>query len=190
VIEAELKARVLDPDTLRQRLSDLASGEPNTYRDAYYDRPGRELTGGGRELRLRTIDGNQTLLTFKEAAVDAVSGSKPEHETQVTNATAVDALLRGLGLEVMVAFEKHCTNYRFRAHGRDLLATVVTVPEIDGTFIELETMTDRDGTNAALADIRAVLAHLGITDQDLTTELYTDAVISARGSRRLRGPTG
>jgi adenylate cyclase class 2 len=184
MIEAELKARVTDPHTLHQRLSELATGEPNTYRDVYYDRPDRELTGGGRELRLRTIDGHRTLLTYKETAVDAVSGSKPEHETQVTSATAIDSLLRGLGLEVMVAFEKHCTNYRFRANGRDLLATVVTVPEIDGTFIELETMTEPDGTSSALADIRAVLSHLGIADQDLTTELYTDAVMSARHPRR------
>ncbi len=184
VIEAELKARVRDPETLHQRLSELAAGKPNTYRDVYYDRPSRELTADGRELRIRTIDGNRTLLTYKEAAVDAASGSKPEHETQVTNAAAVDALLRGLGLEVMVAFEKRCTNYRFREHGRDLLATVVTVPEIDGTFLELETMTDPDGVNAALADIRAILGQLDIAAEDMTTELYTDAVMSARRPRR------
>jgi hypothetical protein len=41
--------------------------------------------------------------------------------------------------EHLVSFEKHCTNYRFRVEGRDLLATVVTVPELDGTFLELET---------------------------------------------------
>jgi adenylate cyclase class 2 len=180
MIEAELKARVHDPETLHERLSKLGVGERNTYRDVYYDRPGRELTADGRELRLRTIDGNRTLLTYKDAAVDVASGSKPEHETQVTSATAVDALLSGLGLEVMVAFEKQCTNYRFRANGRDLLATVVTVPEIDGTFLELETMTDPDGTNAALADIRTVLSHLGISEQALTTDLYTDAVMSAQ----------
>lgn len=184
MIEAELKARVRDPDTLHERLSELAAGEPNTYRDVYYDRPDRDLAAAGRELRLRTIDGDRSFLTYKEPAVDTASGSKPEHETQVTNPTAVDTLLWGLGLEIMVAFVKHCTNYRFRARGRDLLATVVTVPEINGTFLELETMTDTDGADAALADIRAVLSQLGIAAEDLTTELYTDAVMSSQRSER------
>ncbi|MEW2163876.1 hypothetical protein AB0912_12885 [Streptomyces sp. NPDC007084] len=37
------------------------------------------------------------MLTFKDAAVDEESGSKPEHETEVAEADAVHAVLRGLG---------------------------------------------------------------------------------------------
>jgi len=51
LIEAELKARVSDPGALRERLRHLASEEISLYRDTYYDRPGRELTAEGRELR-------------------------------------------------------------------------------------------------------------------------------------------
>jgi adenylate cyclase, class 2 len=47
-----------------------------------------------------------------------------------------------------------------------MLATVMTVPELDGTFLELETMTGEGGTRAALADIHAVLTRLGITDDN------------------------
>ena len=61
-----------------------------------------------------------------------------------------------------------------------MLATVVTVPEIDGVFIELETLADEEEFPAALGDVRAVLGELGITEDDLTTELYTDAVLRAR----------
>jgi adenylate cyclase, class 2 len=157
VIEAELKGRVRDPQALHQQLRRLAVGEQSVYRDTYYDRPGRDLTGSGRELRLRTVetDGRRwSLLTYKEPAVDAASGSKPEYETEVASPDAVDVLLRGVGFEHVVSFEKHCTNYRFRAEGRNLLATVVTVPELDGTFLELETMTDPVDTEAALAATR------------------------------------
>jgi adenylate cyclase, class 2 len=187
VIEAELKARVRDPGALYEVLRGLAAGEKSTYRDVYYDLPGRDLTAGGRELRLRAIEAageRRSLLTYKQAPVDASSGSKPEHETHVSNPVAVDVLLRGLGLEVMVALSKHCTNYRFSAEGRDMLATVVTVPEIEGTFVELETMTDPEGVDAALTDVRAVLLQLGIDSEDLTTEQYTDAVIRSRTSER------
>jgi adenylate cyclase, class 2 len=184
VIEAELKARVRDPQALHQQLRRLATGEQSVYRDTYYDRPGKDLTSSGRELRLRTVQTHsrrRSLLTYKEPAVDSESGSKPEHETEVASPGAVDVLLRGVGLEHLVSFEKHCTNYRFREQGRDLLATVVTVPELDGTFLELETMTDPADTAAALASIRAVLLRLGIADDDLTAEQYTDAVLAQHG---------
>lgn len=61
-----------------------------------------------------------------------------------------------------------------------MLATLATVPEIDGTFIELETMAEEADLPAALADERAVSADLGISNDDLTTEQYTDAVMRAR----------
>jgi adenylate cyclase class 2 len=57
---------------------------------------------------------------------------------------------------------------------------VVTVPEIDGTFVELETLVDESDLAAALGDVRAVLGELGIGEDYLTTEQYTDAVMRAR----------
>jgi adenylate cyclase class 2 len=183
LIEAELKARVHDPVALRDRLRRLASEEISLYRDTYYDRPGRDLTTQGRELRVRVMETSgvrRAVLAYKEPAADAASGSKPEHETKVADAAVVDEILRALGLEHLVAFEKHCANYRFTARGRDMLATVVTVPEIDGTFVELETLADEAGLTAALGDVRAVLGELGIAKDDLTTEQYTDAVMRAR----------
>jgi adenylate cyclase, class 2 len=183
LIEAELKARVRDPAALRDALRRLASEEISVYRDTYYDRPGRELTTQGRELRVRVMETSgvrRAVLTYKEPPADAASGSKPEHETKVADAAVVDEILCALGLEHLVAFEKHCANYRFTARGRDMLATMVTVPEIDGTFVELETLADEAGLAAALGDVRTVLGELGIGEDDLTTEQYTDAVMRAR----------
>ena len=183
MIEAELKARVADPDKLRARLGRLAAGEASIYRDTYYDHPGRDLTRQGRELRVRVVDTSgvrRAVLTYKEPAADAASGSKPEHETKIADASVADVILRAVGLEHLVAFEKHCVNYRFTARGRDMLATMVTVPEIDGTFIELETMAGEADLPAALGDVRTILAEMGITEDELTTEQYTDAVMRAR----------
>jgi len=183
VIEAELKARVRDPEQLREQLGKLAAGENSTYHDTYYDWPGGQLTSAGRELRLRVVEmagQRRALLTYKEPAIDTASGSKPEHETEVADPAAIDVMLRGLGLTCLVAFEKRCTNYRFTALDRDMLATVVQVPELNGTFLEMETMTGEAGVQAALADVRAVLHQLGITDGDLTTEQYTEAVLKRR----------
>ena len=183
MIEAELKARLRHPEHVHEQLEKRAAGRPEVYQDTYYDTADRQLEGGDRELRVRTVhgaDSTRSILTYKDARVDAASGSKPEHETRVDDPAAVHAMLRGLGYVPLIAFEKRCRNYDIEAGGRRMLATLVQVPEIDGHFIELETPAEESDVQAALADVRAVLAELGIDDGDLTTEQYTDAVAAVR----------
>ncbi|MFE2044294.1 class IV adenylate cyclase [Streptomyces sp. NPDC059477] len=185
MIEAELKARVHSPEAVMRNLEDRATARVEVYQDTYYDRPDQSLDAADKELRVRTVHGighTRTLLTFKGAAVDTESGSKPEHETYVEDSGAAHAILRGLGYVPVIAFEKRCRNYEFEARDRRMLATFVRVPEIDGTFLEVETLVDESGVTAALADVRAVLVELGIGQDDLTRETYTDAVIAQRGA--------
>jgi adenylate cyclase class 2 len=184
-IEAELKAIVRDPKAVTERLEKAyGPGRPVLYQDTYYDTPAGLLDQGDRELRIRTVhaaDDTRTVLTYKGARVDKASGSKPEHETRVEDAAAAHEIVRGLGYVPVIAFEKRCRNYSFSADGRDLLATLVRVPEIDGTFLEVETIAVSDSDlPAALSVVRDVLAGLGIESGDLTTELYTDAVAASR----------
>lgn len=183
MIEAELKARLTDPDAVRAALARRATPERATYRDTYYDTSGEDLDHAGRELRLRTVrtrDAERHLLTFKEPAVDQASGSKPEYETTVGTPAAVDHLVRALGLCTLVALTKECENYRFSAGDWDFLATIVRVPEIDGTFLEVETMASESELDRALGAVRQLLAEVGVTAGELTTELYTDAVRARR----------
>lgn len=183
VIEAELKARVRDPEGVLGLLEKRGPGRVEVYRDTYYDDPDGALTASDRELRVRTIHGpdeTRSVLTYKGARVDDASGSKPEHETRVDDPEAVHAMLRGLGYRVSIAFEKRCRNYEFEANSRRILASLVRVPEIDGHFLEVETLVDDDQLQAALGDVRAVFVDLGIGEDDLTTELYTDAVAACR----------
>jgi adenylate cyclase class 2 len=184
MIEAEIKARVRDVAAVRGQLRARGPEEVSRYWDTYYDLPGQVFHRTGRELRVRVIGtGGQrrSLLTYKGAAADEATGSKPETETGITDPDAMDLILLTLGYGQLVAFEKNCLTYAFTAHGRDMLATLVTVPELDGTFLEVETMTgDHDDLSAALTDIRSVLGQLGIAGADLTTELYTDAVMRHR----------
>ncbi len=186
-IEVELKARVRIPDLVKEILNGLTAGETSIYRDAYYDRSDQSLTASGRELRIRTVTTERsirTFLTYKAPAVDQASGSKPEYETEAADAQALEAILRNLGHEPLISFEKHCINWRFQTEGRSMLATLVTVPELDGTFLEIETMADDpDQVPAALKAVRATMLDLGIVDEDFTTELYTDAVRQQRDRR-------
>lgn len=183
MIEAELKARVRDVESVHAALAARSAGQRSKYKDTYYDLADERLSSEGRELRLRTIttdNGRRSLLTYKEPAVDTASGSKPEFETEVADPSVIDSVLRGLGLKDLVCFEKHCINYRFASGGRELLATLVTVPELDGTFIELETIVPEAELAEALEIVRTTLHQLGVADGDLTTEQYTDAVLATR----------
>ncbi|MET8506302.1 class IV adenylate cyclase [Streptomyces sp. NPDC004787] len=183
MIEAELKARVHAPEEILRRLDERAAGVPEVYQDTYYDTPDNVLEARGAELRIRTVHGpsdTRTVLTYKGTAVDEASGSKPEAETRVEDAEAAHAIVRGLGYVPVIAFEKRCRNYAFTARGREMLATLVRVPEVDGTFLEVETLVADDQVRAALEDIRSLLTGLGIGEEDLTRELYTDAVRSRR----------
>lgn len=187
MIEAELKARLRDPDAVRARLDELAAGETVVYRDTYYDQPDCAFMQSGRELRIRVIEtpariGLRTVLTYKDPAVDE-SGSKPEFETAVADAAMMGQIVERLGYSPRLAFTKHCANYRFRAAGRDILVTLVTVPEVDGSFLEVETQAHQDELAPALETVRKVLNDLGVTDDELTTELYSDAVRASRSGR-------
>ncbi|MFE6645245.1 class IV adenylate cyclase [Nocardioides sp. NPDC057772] len=183
LIEVELKAKVSDVDHVRAELERLAPGIDETYHDTYYDLPDETLTARDQELRVRTVtndSGSRSLLTFKTAPVETASGSRPEHETEMTDPTVADTVLKALGAMELISFRKLCRNHRFEAESRDVLATLVEVPEIEGTYLEVETLAPADDVEAGLGTIRAVLAKLGIGDGDLTTETYTGAVAAAR----------
>jgi len=129
---------------------------------------------------ITTNDGDhRNILTYKSPAVHA-SGSKPEFETDVTDADTMRAILRNLGYIELIAFTKHCRNYRFTQAGYATLATLVRVPELDDTFIEVETTVPDSDIDDAIKAVRAFLETLGITADDLTTEQYTDAVRQRR----------
>ncbi|MFI8531046.1 class IV adenylate cyclase [Streptomyces aquilus] len=184
MIEAELKARVRSPEAVMRQLDALATARVEVYRDTYYDRPDGSLDQADEELRVRTVhgqDSTRTVLTYKGATVDEASGSKPEYETVVEDADAAHAILRGLGHVVQIQFEKRCRNYEFEAHGRRMLATLVRVPEIDGVFLEVETLVDESDLQAALDDVRTTFGDLGIEPDDLTRDTYTGAVRAQRG---------
>lgn len=54
------------------------------------------------------------------------------------------------------------------------------MPELDDTFLEVETMAEPEDLHAALAAVQAIVVELGVEDRELTTAAYTDAVRAAR----------
>jgi adenylate cyclase class 2 len=183
-IEAEIKARLADPAAVRERLGGIASAVAETYRDIYLDSPDGDLAAASAELRVRGVerdDGTaRHVLTFKGSPVDEATQSKPEYETAVLDPAQTVQILAGLGYLPVLTFTKDCLHYRFVREGREFVATVVTVPEIDGTYLEVETRASDNEVAAALTAVRDILLDLGVTDAELTTDTYTEAVRAAR----------
>ena len=72
-------------------------------------------------------------------------------------------------------------NYRFPASGRTLLATLVHLPELEQTYVEIESIVNTEAdVGPALGTIRAILGELGIQRTEETTETYTNAVAARR----------
>ncbi len=58
---------------------------------------------------------------------------------------------------------------------------MVRVPELDDTFIEVETLVDDGGdVDTSLRIVRRVLAELEIDQDDITTVTYTSLVMRKR----------
>jgi len=188
MIEAELKARVRQPEEVRRRLLERSAEAVSVYHDTYYDRADRALSRTDRELRVRIVERagrRRCVLTYKNAVADPVSGSKPEHETVVERADSLATILDALGFERIIAFEKHCSNFAFQAGDRQIQATLVRVPELEGMFLEVETLVeDHADVQPALALIRRIVGDLGIAVDDLTTDLYTDLIRQRRNVAR------
>ncbi|GAB3159551.1 hypothetical protein GCM10027059_05990 [Myceligenerans halotolerans] len=64
------------------------------------------------------------------------------------------------------ALEKRCRNYDLRVDGRRLLASLARVPEIDGTWIEVETLAEHNLLEAIAltteSDARDAALYLGM----------------------------
>jgi adenylate cyclase class 2 len=187
MIEAELKARVKDVEAVRTWLRARAEEEEATYHDTYYDWPDRRLETKGQEIRLRTITasaGISHVLTYKQPPVDRESGSKPEYETTIADRAPVAAMLCDLGLVELVTLTKHCLNFKFDYGNRQILATLVTVPELSGAFLEVETRTESAEINVALKTVKAVMADIEVI-RDLSSDSYTKSVMGATEARNL-----
>jgi len=107
-LETELKLRIPATGPYRPLLEALGFHEVKPAQaevSVLWDRRG-ELRTAGSALRLRTYAG-RAILTWKGPKVaDALLKIRPEQETALEDATAMEAILRALGFEPVLRMEK------------------------------------------------------------------------------------
>lgn len=111
--ETEVKVQITGRKAFADRVA--ASGfrlqTPRTFEDnLLFDRPDRELRGSGRLLRLRRY-GNHWTLTYKSKAKDSVYKVREEIETKVEDGPQMQAILLGLGYQVVFRYQKYRTEW-------------------------------------------------------------------------------
>ncbi len=170
-LEIEAKLRIAAAGPWPGRLAALGA-EPCLERarelDRVFDTPAGALRSAGVLLRLRRR-GNGGALTLKRPAAggDAAYKVRDEIETGVADPDAMEAILLGIGLRPVFAYEK------FRA-GFRLDGALVLVDETPiGDFLEIE------GEPAA---IDRAAARLGFSRADFITASYRSLFLQCGGS--------
>jgi adenylate cyclase class 2 len=150
-----------EPEQLRQRLEALGAkpcGPRLLEDDLVLDTPGRDLAGAQRVLRLRRR-GNEYLLTLKGPVPDQVGvKAREEWQTPVDNGVAMLAVLRRLGYEVALRYQKYRTVFRLG----DVIASVDETPlgcyaELEGDPDEIGRLAEEMGYDSGSFEVRSYL---------------------------------
>lgn len=149
-VETEVKLRLPNLQGFQARLESLGfrlTAPPQPEISTLWDR-GTQLQDQGSALRLRRYAGRATL-TWKGARIpDALLKIRPERETEIADAEALEAILGALGFEPVMKM----TKTRAVLTRSDLVACLDEPPF--GCFLELE--GEAPAIHAAMAAL-----HLG-----------------------------
>lgn len=137
-IETEKKYR-LSPkrlDEITQKLVDVGASFVKEAFEVNYQHRGGEMDERGATLRLRKV-GDFTLLTYKEKVKSENSAKrKIEHETNVSDVEATEAIIERLGYRLTAVYEKRRKYWRFG----DVEVVLDELPF--GLFMEIEGTED------------------------------------------------
>lgn len=135
MLEREIKLRVPSVDEARAAIIAAGASPLHARRlqsDTIFDTPDQSVRARGCTLRVRH-DGDQCVLTIKGPSQPGLVKIREEHETMVSDAHALDAVLRTLGFEPSFRYEKYREEYAGAG------SVVIAIDETPiGTFVEIE----------------------------------------------------
>lgn len=177
MIEVEVKARVTDPDQLKERLRELGCDLHDVVeqRDHIFMSPyeGGDTGRTRNVLRLRE-QGDKVLLTLKQDRTGELDCL--EEETTVGDRERAEAILKLLGFELWTKVTKR------RQQGRwgDRTVCVDEVEDL-GWFFEVEVMAATDDTVRLQDDLWQELKQAGLPLGDRVTKGYDTLINELKG---------
>lgn len=182
MFEVELKAKIENLDSFSSIIEGFSSTpDRKKYEDTYFNNK-TNIVEEERELRVRLVEtSNKVILTYKGSPFDDTSKSKSEIEINVSDKNNTIEILLKLGFVIDIQFQKICTIYQFNWNQYDIELTIAEIPELEASFVEIETLVSSvSKTSAAFDALYSLLEHLQIDKSDITNEYYTDAVRKIR----------
>jgi adenylate cyclase class 2 len=171
-VETEAKLKVDSHDPVRQRLQELGAEAVGAHLETniFFDTPRGELRDAGKGLRLRlardlVTGAVKAIVTFKGPRRPGAVKSREEIETQVTDPDSMIAILRALGFEQALSFEKKRESWRLDGCQVEL----DEVPYL-GTFVEIEGPSE--------ASIAAVQQKLGLAGKPNIQDAYVGLLLN------------
>lgn len=128
--------------------------------DHYYAHPGRDFAVTDEALRIREDD-QDVRLTYKGPLIDDVAKSRLELETGIESAEVAAGILEALGFRLVRVVSKQRRTFPLSWHGTRVEAVIDQVEGL-GEFVELETISDLDGHQAARDTLLLLAAELGL----------------------------
>jgi adenylate cyclase class 2 len=177
--EIEAKMKVDDLDAVRERLRGLKARRVGTELETntFFDTPDSSLVRAGKGLRIREARGLETgrvrhVVTFKGPQQKGDLKNREEIEFSVDDGPAAVALLKAVGFEPILSFEKRRETWEL-----DDCEIVLDELPILGTFIEVE--------GPGEAAVLRVREKLGLAGFPMITAGYATML-----ARHLRGSGG
>jgi adenylate cyclase class 2 len=166
--EVELKARLRQPDVVKERVVELGEFVGKTLKeDVYFRRRGDTSRIPAERYRLRR-EGAKAVVTFKQRVQAGATEVNEEIEFAVDDAHAFFRFANRFGFEPFVVKRKRSVVYGVgRAH------VELNAVEHLGHFAEIEILCDEEvDVPVARAEILALLDQLDLTQTDLEPSPY------------------
>ena len=175
-VDSEFKLEVATPEEARAALARIGAERvrPRHFEDnLIFDDAASSLLGSGQTLRLRRTDAGG-VLTHKGPRRDREGvKTRPERETAVADADALQAILEAMGLFPMFRYQKYREVYHW-----DVVEIVVDETPI-GAFLEIE---------GPIEAIHRAAARLGYAPSDYIRDSYAGLFFARGGTGNMVFP--
>lgn len=165
--EVELKFRLTDPQSLRQRLAECGAIAAGTLAqsDRYFRHPARDFAVTDEALRLRST-GQANCVTYKGPVVDRHTKTRRELEVPLADgreaADRFTEILQALGFEPVRLVRKQRQAWDLQRQSRRFEIALDEVTGL-GTYAEIETLADEQDRDAARNAVLEMAAELGLS---------------------------
>jgi adenylate cyclase class 2 len=150
MLEIEIKAKIDNPDIMRERIKSLGGhyAETRNETDYYYNHPSRDFRETGEAFRIR-VDDNGACVTYKGPRLGGKTKTRVENETDVGDFHVMRDIIESLGFKESGVVCKNREYYKYE----NATLTIDSVKGV-GDFIEIEMVgEDRSAIEPLVLDI-------------------------------------